>query len=432
MFTFSFLLCNAQNGFVLDSEKSSKVNFKLINNLIVIPVEVNGINLSFLLDTGVSKPIIFNLLNFTEKLEIKKTEKIYLRGLGEGETVEALKSSGNVFKIGEAVSFSQDLFAIHDPTLNFAPRLGLPIHGIIGYDLLQNLIVEVNYSKKYLKISNHDAYKSKSCKKCVTLDLELRNNKPYINGDVELLNNSIPVNLLMDTGGSDALWLFEDSKKAITIPFRNFDDFLGRGLSGNVYGKRSKVDKFSLGNYELFEVNVAFPDSASISHARKNTKRNGSVSGEILKRFNITFDYKNKKVTFKKNRLFSNKFSYNKSGISIEHQGVRLVKESVKNVKGLNVYESPNTGTRIELTNTYKYVLVPSYKIVELRKDSPAEKAGLMIDDIILYVNKKDAHLYELNEIMGLLYGEDGKHIRLLVDRGGVQLKFDFTLKSML
>ena len=39
-------------------------NFKLINNLIIIPVEVNGVTLSFLLDTGVSKPIIFNFLNF--------------------------------------------------------------------------------------------------------------------------------------------------------------------------------------------------------------------------------------------------------------------------------------------------------------------------------------------------------------------------------
>ena len=53
----------AQRGFVVDNKRhSSKVNFKLVNNLIIIPVEINGVVLSFLLDTGVSKPIIFNFL----------------------------------------------------------------------------------------------------------------------------------------------------------------------------------------------------------------------------------------------------------------------------------------------------------------------------------------------------------------------------------
>ncbi len=61
-----------------------KIGFKLINNLIVIPVEINGVELSFLLDTGVTKPIIFNFLNIAEDLQINQTDKIYIRGLGEG------------------------------------------------------------------------------------------------------------------------------------------------------------------------------------------------------------------------------------------------------------------------------------------------------------------------------------------------------------
>ena len=83
----------SQDKFVIQNKKQSdKIRFKLINNLIVIPVNINGVTLSFLLDTGVSKPIIFNFLNVSDTLQIKNAETIYLKGLGGGESVEALKS----------------------------------------------------------------------------------------------------------------------------------------------------------------------------------------------------------------------------------------------------------------------------------------------------------------------------------------------------
>ena len=131
--------------------------------------------------------------------------------------------------------------------------------------------------------------------------------------------------MLIDSGGSDALWLFDDED--VTIPDKFFEDFLGRGLSGSVYGKRSKLDKFSIAGFELKKVNVAFPDSMSVSYAKKIKDRNGSLGGEILKRFNIILDYPNSKITLKRNRFFSNPFYYNLSGITLEHNGVRMVKE---------------------------------------------------------------------------------------------------------
>jgi hypothetical protein len=49
-------------GFTLASNKKhQKIRFELINNLIIIPVEINGVELTFILDSGVSKPILFNL-----------------------------------------------------------------------------------------------------------------------------------------------------------------------------------------------------------------------------------------------------------------------------------------------------------------------------------------------------------------------------------
>jgi hypothetical protein len=427
----------SQGRFVMHYKDSDKINFKLINNLIVIPVEVNGVELSFILDTGVSKSILFNFLNLSEELQINQTERIYLRGLGEGESVEALRSKNNVLKIGEAVSIGQDLYAIFDPSLNFTPKLGLPVHGIIGYDLFRDFVVEINYAAKQIKLHNQDTYVEKKCKKCKEFKLEFHNKKPFIEGMVQIDESEIPVKLLVDSGGSDALWLFEDSEKGIHIPEKYFDDFLGRGLSGSVYGKRSKVRGMRFDDFRLKNVNVAFPDSSSISFARKVKDRNGSIGGEVLRRFNVIFNYNNSKVVFKKNKNFNAPFYYNKSGIVLEHNGVRMVREQNKQIER-NVETSygneviGGSAVKINLAATYKYVLAPSFEIVELRKDSPAEKAGLKLGDVVLKINQKEAHSYSIQQITQIFYGEDGKRIRMLVDRNGIQMKFSFLLESLL
>ena len=432
-FNYSF----SQGKFIIQNKKQTdKINFKLINNLIVIPIEINGVTLSFLLDTGVTKPIIFNFLNVSDTLKIKNTEKIYLRGLGEGASVEALKSNNNTVKIGDAINLNQDLFAIYDTNLNFAPRLGIPVHGIIGYDLFKDFVVEINYSKKYIKFSEPYSYTYKSCRNCERLNLEFYKNKPYINGKVTIEKKIVPIKLLIDSGGSDALWLFEDDSLGIKSSNKYFQDFLGHGLSGSVYGKRSKVEEFSLKSFTLKNANVAFPDSTHIFHAKKFKDRNGSLGGNILKRFNITVDYKRAIITIKKNKYFKDKFSYNKSGLELAHDGFRLISEkdnSLLNSKTgfLQNNRDPNE-TRIVMDNQYRVSLKPAYIVVELRDDSPAQRAGLKINDVVLNINNKPTYQFTLQKLMHFFYGDSGKQIKVTVDREGEVLNFSFVLENML
>jgi len=210
--------------------------------------------------------------------------------------------------------------------------------------------------------------------------------------------------------------------------------FLGRGLSGSVYGKSAKIDKFSIGKFNLKNVNVAFPDATSISFARKFKERSGAISGEVLKRFNIIFDYPKGKISLKKNRNFSEPFYYNKSGISLEHDGVRVVKSVEKN-RGISRFQSVNESvatSSLISSGSYKYTLEPSFKIVELRIDSQAFRPGLQVGDVILNINNRHVHLYSMQQIIQMFYGEDGKRVRLIIDRQGVQKKFEFKLESLL
>ncbi|HNQ28144.1 MAG TPA: retropepsin-like aspartic protease [Aquaticitalea sp.] len=168
IFLFYFLLvCTfgfSQSKFQIKNSKSTKIEFELINNLIVFPLKVNGAELSFLLDSGVSKPILFNIVNMSDSLHINHVESIYIRGLGDQGSVEALKSKKNVIQVGEAVKDDQDIFVIFDEDINFTPRLGVPVHGIIGYDIFKDFIVEVNYASKYLMLFDPKTYQYKKCK----------------------------------------------------------------------------------------------------------------------------------------------------------------------------------------------------------------------------------------------------------------------------
>ncbi len=76
-------------GFELQNgKKFEKVNFKLINNLIIIPIEVNGAKLSFILDSGVSKPILFNVSG-QDSIQLRNVSEITISGLGAYPTVAA-------------------------------------------------------------------------------------------------------------------------------------------------------------------------------------------------------------------------------------------------------------------------------------------------------------------------------------------------------
>jgi hypothetical protein len=418
----------SQDRFVVQNRKQSdKIRFKLINNLIVIPVDINGVTLSFLLDTGVSKPIIFNFLNVSDTLQIKHTETIFLRGLGGGESVEALKSTNNIFKIGDAVKINQELYAVFNNDLNFAPRLGIPVHGIIGLDLFKDLVVEINYSAGYVKLTEPHRYRYKPCKKCERFNLEFYNGKPYLNASVEIENKTIPVKLLIDSGGSDALWLFENDSLEIKPNEKFFNDFLGHGLNGSVYGKRSKIQTLFLKSFVLKDANVAFPNAENVLFATRIKNRNGSISGNILKRFNIVFDYQKALMVLSRNSHFKEKFSYNKSGIELAHDGVRIVKQVKDAVKVGDNSQSRNNN--IILDPHYELSLQPAYAIVELREGSPAEQAGLKIGDIVLAIDGMQTHQYTLQQIIHKFYDYHGKKIKMKIDRNGTVLNYNFQLQ---
>lgn len=425
----------SQASFKIENKKGRfKQKFELVNNLVVVPVEVNGIELSFLLDTGIGSTLIFSLQE-SDSLELRNASSIMLRGLGAGTPIEGFKSLDNTVRLGDAVDKNHAIYIITEDIMGLSGRLGVPINGILGYDFFKDVVVEFNYSRKFMRVYDPSTYKYKNCRNCIDLPLSFHRDKPYLKLEAIMPSGEIKeVNLLVDSGSGDALWLFPNKEKGIELPEKSFEDFLGFGISGSVYGRRSRIKDLSFGEYEFSEITTSFPDSLYIQEVKSYEERDGSLGGQVLKRFHSIIDYNNKRIRLKPNRFFNDPFEYNMSGIVVEHHGYQVYKDmQYAQNPVFNMESEPGKGIPV-YKDTYevKFSLEPAYRVAEVRPLSPAEKAGLKPGDILVSLNKRPAHKFTLEKINQLFTSKEGKKIKLVVDREGEELEFEFRLEKIL
>ena len=434
---FISILCApvfAQKGFEFDTNVTKvKIPFEIISNLIFVPIKVNGIELNFLLDTGVSETILFSL---DDKKEVRyfNAEKIMLKGLGNQTAVEGLKSTSNTLEFSGLQIKNHMLYIVLDPDFNLSAHVGIPVNGIIGYQFFRDNLVEINYSRKKIIVYKDIPKNRKRIeKKFDVIPVSIEKFKPYLLSKVTLNEKEIPVKLLVDIGNSDAVWLFDNQSKIVKVPAKNFNDFLGKGFSGDIEGKRARIDKFKMGKFEFKNLIAAFPDSISTKHVSMVPDRMGSVGGEIMKRFDIVFDYHHQNLYLKKNKAYSDLFTYNKSGIDIQHNGLQWVQETVplETIKVVSQFnETSAYSTKSDFK--YKFRVKPVYQIAYVRENSPAAIAGLKKGDIIIKINNATTHRYSLQNINSIFRSENNKWITLEVERNNVILKFKFELNDIL
>ncbi len=431
-----FPLCGfGQSEFRIGNSKNKVViPFKYINNLVFIPVNVNGEELTFLLDTGVEQTILFSL---DEQNEVKlfEVEKLKLRGLGSKDAIDSYKSSKNKVQIADLIDTNHEIYIILDQDFNFSSQVGIEVNGIIGYNFFRNHLVEINYERRkiYVYDHNNEKFNAKLKRKYTKDSITLEEHKPYYISTVTADNQSIASKLLIDTGNSDAFWIFPEKTEKIKIPQKNIDDYLGRGFSGSVYGKRGRLDSFAFGNYTFKNPLVTFPDSLSVKSVNFVPDRVGSVGGEVISRFTIVFDYMNQLIYTKPNSHIKDLFQFNMSGIEVAHAGLEWVKQTEDDhlIGGVKVYTDAHDE---QIKNNLKvhFELKPIFKVASVRPGSEAEKAGVKIDDQIIRINHQLAHGLDIQHINELLKSEEGRIIELEVERKGRTLKFRFPLKIII
>lgn len=433
---FIVLLLFSVNSIFSQIEWNSKkdkivIPFELSNNLIIIDVLVNNVKLNMLLDTGSDLNVLFSYPE-NDSIEFFEIRKVKLRGLGFGETINAYVSKKNKLEIKEFKSGSFEVLLVTDSDIHIINKLGLPINGIIGFSFFKDYLVEINYQKqKIILHKNDNILEKRKLKSYSKIKMELINDKPYVSLNSKFNDDTFILKLLFDTGLGDGLWLFENDSIKCSKKF--FLDFLGVGLGGDIKGKRSRISKLSFSNYSFKNALVSFPDSLSLSQLDFVKKRNGSLGGELLKRFNWFIDYKKEEIFFNRNSFYTDAFNYNMSGIEVHHTGSQFIKNEIRSnstSSSINANEFIFNDSNARFN--YKYELKPVFEIYSIRDNSPAMKVGLKEGDKILRINNKKSYHYTIQKITDLFQSEEGKEIIIEVERDEQVLKFKFELEKIL
>ncbi|MFT5917904.1 MAG: hypothetical protein ACI81T_004421 [Bacteroidia bacterium] len=379
------------------NKKSITIPFKMVNNLIIIPLFINNSDtLHFILDTGVNKTIMTGL-NFTGQLELNDFKKVQLSGLGGGETISAVVSKKNNITLGSSIGKNQEVYVLLDDIFHLSSSLGMNVHGLIGFSVFKNFVVEINYEQKKIVLHNPKKFNYKG--KGERLPLSIERHKPYVEAmATQEDGKSIKVKMLIDTGASHAVSLYDYENGGIIIPQKSFRSFLGRGLNGDIHGNIGRIDRFKLGSYKLPKPVVSYPDKEDIAIALKLSDRSGSIGSDLLRRFRVFFDYANKEIIVRKSGIYKRKFHYNISGINVI---------------------TPFPGI--------KY-----YSISHIRPNSLAELAGLKRGDDIIRLNGSSAKNFSMNDLISEFQGEGRKKIKLVVNRDGKIMKIHFELNDLI
>lgn len=384
--------------FINSKDKSLTVKFKSASNLIIIPVIINDSDtLNFILDTGVRYPIITEL-PFVDKLSLNYMQPISVSGLGEGESLTAYRSGNNEMKIGDGlVSHNQEVHMVINDDFQISQVLGLPVHGLIGFDLFKDFVVEVDYHNSELHLIKPKHYKSRVNNRDIVMPIHFEHNKPFVRTTIVTDQNKyVPVKLLFDTGASDAIWLSPKSDPRITLPKNHIETFLGRGLNGDLYGKKGRINSIWVGPLSLDEPIVAYPEAELVDMIIRDD-RNGTIGAEILRRFFVTIDYPNSQIKLRPTSRVKEDFSYNMSGLEISN---------------------PFPG-------------MPVYTIDNVRDGSPGDRAGLIENDQILSLNNSSHKTLSLNDINLLLMSREDRKINMTVLRDGQEIETTFYLEKV-
>ena len=424
---------NAQNSFeIFNDKKKVTIPFRQINNLTFINMKVNDVDLTFLLDTGVSETLLFSLEN--KEVQFKNVEKIRFTGLGGSDYIEGIKSTHNKIFINKDFGDSNhEIYLILDEDFNFSSHVGIPVNGIIGYNFFKDHLIKLDFEKHLITVYNEKYYPEKKFKSFEKLPITIEVKKPYIITEVQQTKSFFPAKMLLDLGNSDAMWLFPNRIPNFNNNRPNIDDFLGRGFNGDIYGKRSRMHAVKLGENTLNLPIVSMPSPESVQSLNFVKDRIGSIGADILKRFIIAFDYKNQFFYLKKTPAVKNPFKFNMSGLDIKHDGMRWENDLVKIDLPKNNKETTTNEINVysEASNfQYKFVLKPEYSVAGVRENSPGFIADIRKGDKLIEINGKSTADMSLQQINEIFMSEENKTIKIRVIRNSVTLEKAILLKD--
>jgi len=366
------------------------IPFELINNHLIIPISLGGETFDVILDTGM--PINAVMLYGTDrvdKLDLNfGSMEIGVAGAGGGDPISARLAQGETVDVG-AVRMTNTTLIVMPPI----EGISLYHHGVIGAALFENFVVSIDYDERKLQLHDPATYAAAEGAVEVPLSFKGERGVPYVELKVKAASGqATDLQVVVDLGASHTLSLNMDTIEQFAIPASTISSTIGHGVSGPVLGKVGRIGGLELGGFAFTDVVTTFPISEH-QHPGGMDSKNGNLGNGILKRFNVSFDYANKRMLLEPNKSFEAPFEWDMSGMRLKPVEAGL-------------------------------------KIETLVAGSPAADAGLAVDDVVTHVNGEPAstqNMFKLRDMMK----QDGTEMRIKATREGRSVEVKLTLRRM-
>ncbi len=360
------------------------VPFELFGDHIFIKVKVDDSEpLDFIFDTGDGLTVID--ADVAEKLDLEKDHDVK-RTSASGSVTGSLILH-NKIEIGEMEVKDVEVYAL---SLNHLEQLiGRNVDGIIGFDLLDQHIVQVDYSRMEFEIYDPKTFKYSG--DGIEFDLDLTNYIPHIPCEVKLNNGEVlKGEYFVNTGAGTTM--------DFNTPFVNKHDIIDKTgehysyLTGGLGREETlhyegRVSEFKMKGFTFKEMPVGISQAEhGIQHSKKVF---GIIGNNVLRRFNIIFDYSNYKMYWEKNETYDEAFHVNTTGFDVQL--------------------SPDL-SRVLVHRTYEIGV--------------AKELGIQVGDEIVEVDGKPVGEMKLPDIKKLINNEGG-NFKMKIVRGGKELEVD-------
>jgi hypothetical protein len=353
----------SQTVIAFDLQRSStSVPFTLVDGRIFVNVKLNGEGpFAFLFDTG-GNAIIGAKVAERLHLSVGSTET----GTGMGEKpVTAVDTTVREIQIGD---LRLSNLAFHAIAMDDTPAVfgRHPVDGIIGFPILEQLIVEVDYHAKRLNIMLPSAYSPR--KSGTTTHFTRARWVPLIDASLDGVAGKFGV----DTGARLSLLLYG--------PFVEQNN-----LREKYHPAVSGVTGWGLGG----------PIRSQLARGTTASDTAGVIGSDILRQFNITFDYASQTITFEKNNHYGERSNSDRVGLWLGQD-------------------------------------TAGFAVVDVVSGSPADGAGIKVGDQILAIDGKSAATLELVEVREEFRNDPaGKKMQLKVRSGATVREIIVTLREL-
>ena len=394
LFCLTFLFWYDAFG-IIKPKRVESIPFEMVGSYVVITVRINDSSpLNLILDSGVRNTIITELQS-GDRITLNYSDVKDLMGLGGGNHLDAYISNYNVLKIGRLKMNYKTVFVLQENVFNLSKHSGTKINGLIGADFFQDYTVEIDYSARRVRFYEPTPFDPPKGYNVLPITIEAQ--KLFVELDVLNADSTRQkVKMLIDTGAELNAWFQTMTSESVHLPAKWINGTVGEGLNGIITGKYGRILEIKIGDFSLKNPIVSFPDSASISQIITNSKRDGTIGSQLLSRFNMIFDYNQKRLYFKPNENYKNRYSYNIAGIEI-----------------------------VQITP-----FLPITEVLAVWKNSPAAFAGVLPGDKILEINSERATTMSLNEVRKIFETPSKRPLQLTLIREDKEIQVTIDMQD--